>query len=140
MVVTEQVDAIRALGGNPIRQLVTPRIIAGMISMPLLAGLAVITGVMGGLIVAVLELNITAYTYYRSYLYAVVIRDVTDGLTKSIAFGLIVVSISCFKGLRCRGGTEGVGLTTTSAVVTGCLMIFVSNFFITKLLILLHFQ
>jgi len=140
MVVTEQVDAIRALGGNPIRQLVTPRIVAGMISLPLLTGLAVITGVLGGLVVAVLELNITAYTYYRSYLYAVLIRDVTDGLTKSIAFGLILVSIACFKGLRCRGGTEGVGLTTTSAVVTGCLMIFVSNFFITKLLILLHFQ
>jgi phospholipid/cholesterol/gamma-HCH transport system permease protein len=140
MVVTEQVDAIRALGGNPIRQLVTPRIFAGMIAMPLLAGLAVITGVLGGLVVAVLELNITAYTYYRSFLYAVVIRDVTDGLTKSVFFGLIVVSIACFKGLRCRGGTEGVGLTTTSAVVTGCLMIFVSNFFITKLLILLKFQ
>ncbi len=140
MVVTEQVDAIRALGGNPIRQLVTPRIVAGMIAMPLLAGLSVITGVLGGLVVAVLELNITAYTYYRSFLYAVVIRDVTDGLTKSLFFGLIVVSIACFKGLRCRGGTEGVGLTTTSAVVTGCLMIFVSNFFITKLLILLQFK
>jgi phospholipid/cholesterol/gamma-HCH transport system permease protein len=140
MVVTEQVDAIRALGGNPIRQLVTPRIVAGMISLPLLTGLAVITGVLGGLVVAVLELNITAYTYYRSYLYAVVIRDVTDGLLKSVAFGLIVVSIACFKGLRCRGGTAGVGLTTTSAVVTGCLAIFVSNFFITKLLILVQFQ
>jgi phospholipid/cholesterol/gamma-HCH transport system permease protein len=140
MVVTEQVDAIRALGGNPIRQLVTPRIIAGMVSMPLLAGLSVIVGVLGGLVVAVYELNITAYTYYRSYLYAVVIRDVTDGLTKSVIFGLIVVSIACFKGLRCRGGTEGVGLTTTSAVVTGCLMVFVSNFFITKLLILLQFK
>jgi phospholipid/cholesterol/gamma-HCH transport system permease protein len=69
-----------------------------------------------------------------------VIRDVTDGLTKSIFFGLIVASIACFKGLRCRGGTEGVGLTTTSAVVTGCLMIFISNFFITKLLILLQFK
>jgi phospholipid/cholesterol/gamma-HCH transport system permease protein len=140
MVVTEQVDAIRALGGNPIRQLVTPRIVAAMIAMPLLAGLAVITGVLGGLVVAVSELNITAYTYYRSFLYAVVIRDVTDGLTKSIFFGLIVASIACFKGLRCRGGTEGVGLTTTSAVVTGCLMIFISNFFITKLLILLQFK
>jgi len=140
MVVTEQVDAIRALGGNPIRQLVTPRILAGMISMPLLVGLSVIVGVFGGLVVAVYELNITAHTYYRSYLYAVMIRDVTDGLTKSIFFGLIIVSIACFKGLRCRGGTEGVGLTTTSAVVTGCLMVFISNFFITKLLILVQFK
>jgi len=140
MVVTEQVDAIRALGGDPIRRLVTPRIVAGTLSMPLLAGLAVITGILGGLVVAVLELGITAHQYYRSYLYAVQIRDVTDGLIKSCGFGLIVSSIACFKGLRCRGGTEGVGLTTTSAVVTGSLMVFIANFFFTKLLIIIKFK
>jgi phospholipid/cholesterol/gamma-HCH transport system permease protein len=140
MVVTEQVDAIRALGANPIQRLVTPRIVAGMISLPLLTGVSVIVGVLGGMAVAVLELGITAHQYYRSYLYAVQIHDVTDGLIKSFAFGLILVSIACYKGLSCRGGTEGVGLTTTSAVVTGSLMIFVSNFFVTKLLILLHFK
>jgi phospholipid/cholesterol/gamma-HCH transport system permease protein len=111
-----------------------------MISLPLLSGVAVIIGVLGGMAVAVFELGITAHQYYRSYLYAVQIHDVTDGLIKSLAFGLIVVSIACFKGLSARGGTEGVGTTTTSAVVTGSLMIFVSNFFITKLLILLHFK
>lgn len=140
MVVTEQVDAIRSLGGDPIRRLVTPRIIAGAISMPLLTGLAVITGVLGGMVVAVLELGITAHQYYRSYLYAVQIRDVTDGLIKSCGFGLIVSSVACFKGLQCRGGTEGVGLTTTAAVVTGSLLVFISNFFFTKLLIILTFK
>lgn len=140
MVVTEQVDAIRALGGDPIRRLVTPRIVAGTISMPLLAGLAVITGIGGGMVVAVLELGITAHQYYRSYLYAVQIRDVTDGLIKACGFGLIVASIACFKGLRCRGGTEGVGLTTTSAVVTGSLLVFIANFFFTKLLIIIKFK
>ena len=140
MVVTEQVDAIRALGGDPIRRLVTPRLIAGTISMPLLSGLALLIGVWGGLIVAVGELGISAHQYYRSYLYAVQIRDVIDGLIKSCAFGAIVVSISCYKGLACRGGTEGVGRTTTSAVVTGSLAVFVSNFFITKLLIILNFK
>ncbi|MEY4669308.1 MAG: toluene transporter subunit: rane component of superfamily [Pseudomonadota bacterium] len=140
MVVTEQVDAIRALGGDPIRRLVTPRIVAGTLSMPLLAGLAVITGILGGAAVAVLELGITGHQYYRSYLYAVQIRDVTDGLIKSCGFGLIVSSIACFKGLRCRGGTEGVGLTTTAAVVTGSLMVFISNFFFTKLLIIIKFK
>jgi len=139
MVVTEQVDAIRALGGSPVQRLITPRIIAGLISMPLLSGLAVITGITGGLVVAVVELNITSYQYYRSYLYAVQIHDVTDGLIKSVFFGLIVVSIACFKGLRARGGTEGVGLTTTSAVVTGSLLVFVANFFLTKLLILFNY-
>ena len=140
MVVTEQVDAIRALGGDPVRRLVTPRIVAGTISMPLLSGAAVIIGVLGGGIVAVLELGITSHQYYRSYLYAVQIRDVTDGLIKSFGFGMLVSSIACFKGLRCRGGTEGVGLTTTSAVVTGSLVVFISNFFFTKLLIILTFK
>ena len=137
MVVTEQVDAMRALGGDPIRRLVTPRMVAGLISMPLLSGLAVITGVLGGMAVAVFELDISAHQYYRSYLYAVQIYDVLEGLIKSTVFGLIVVSIACYKGMQCRGGTEGVGLTTTSAVVTGSLTVLISNFFITKLLIML---
>jgi phospholipid/cholesterol/gamma-HCH transport system permease protein len=140
MVVTEQVDAIRALGGDPIRRLVTPRLIAGTISMPLLSGLALLIGVWGGLVVAVGELGISGHQYYRSYLYAVQIRDVIDGLIKSCAFGVIVVSIACYKGLSCRGGTEGVGRTTTAAVVTGSLAVFISNFFITKLLIILNFK
>jgi phospholipid/cholesterol/gamma-HCH transport system permease protein len=140
MVVTEQVDAIRALGGDPIRRLVTPRLVAGVISMPLLAGCALLIGIWGGLVVAVGELGITAHQYYRSYLYAVQIRDVIDGLIKSLAFGMIVVSIACYKGLACRGGTEEVGKTTTAAVVTGSLAVFIGNFFITKLLIILHFK
>lgn len=139
MVVTEQVDAIRALGADPIRKLVTPRVVAGLISMPLLVVLAIIIGVYGGLVVAVLELNISAYTYYRSYMYTVVIADVVDGLTKSAVFGFLVVSIACYKGLHCRGGTEGVGLTTTAAVVTGSVLVFVSNFFLTKILLLLTY-
>jgi phospholipid/cholesterol/gamma-HCH transport system permease protein len=140
MAVTEQVDAIRSLGGDPIRRLVTPRIVAGLISMPLLSGIAVITGVLGGLTVATLELGITSHQYYRSYLYAVQIYDVIEGLIKSFAFGLIVVSIACYKGLQCRGGTEGVGLTTTSAVVTGSLAVFIANFFLTKLIIMFKFS
>ena len=140
MTVTEQVDAIRSLGGDPIRRLVTPRIVAGLISMPLLSGIAVITGVLGGLTVATLELGITSHQYYRSYLYAVQIYDVIEGLIKSFAFGLIVVSIACYKGLQCRGGTEGVGLTTTSAVVTGSLAVFIANFFLTKLIIMFKFS
>ncbi len=140
MVVTEQVDAIRALGGDPIRRLVTPRIIAGMISLPMLAGLALLVGVGGGMVIAVNELGITAHQYYRSYLYAVVIRDVVDGLIKSLAFGLIAVSVACYKGLSCRGGTEEVGQTTTEAVVVGSLAVFIANFFITKLLIFLNFS
>jgi len=139
MSVTEQIDAIRSLGGDPVRRLITPRLVAGLISMPLLCGVAVITGILGGMVVAVFELVITSHQYYRSYLYAVQIYDVVEGLVKSFFFGLIVVSIACYKGMQCRGGTEGVGLTTTSAVVTGSLAVFIANFFLTKLLILLKF-
>lgn len=139
MVVTEQVDAIRALGANPIRKLVTPKIVAAIIALPALVVFADIIGIYGGQLVAVLELDQSAYRYQRSLFYTIVIRDVLDGLIKSAFFGFIFVSIACFKGLSTSGGTEGVGRATTSAVVTGSIMIFVSNFFITKLLIILNF-
>jgi phospholipid/cholesterol/gamma-HCH transport system permease protein len=138
MVATEQVDAIRALGANPIRKLVSPRIIAGLIVMPLLAVIANLVGMWGGAMVAVYELDLTAHLYYRSLMYTLLIGDVFDGLIKSGCFGFFLVSIACFKGLRSRGGTEGVGVTTTEAVVTASIVIFVSDFFITKLLILLR--
>lgn len=137
MVATEQVDAIRALGANPIRKLVTPRILAAMIALPALVVLADVIGIWGGAIVAVYELDITGHRYYRGILYTVMIHDVLDGLIKSMVFGFLMVSIACYKGLHTRGGTEGVGLTTTSAVVTSSIVIFISDFFLTKFLILL---
>ena len=135
MVVTEQVDAIRALGANPIRKLVTPRILAAVIATPLLTVLADLIGIYGGLLVAVFELDLTAHAYYRSIMYTVWIRDFTDGLVKSAVFGFLVASIACFKGLQTRGGTEGVGRTTTAAVVTGSIVILISDFFLTKFLL-----
>jgi phospholipid/cholesterol/gamma-HCH transport system permease protein len=137
MVATEQVDAIRALGANPIRKLVTPRIIGALFALPCLVVLADLIGIWGGAMVAVYELNITAHRYYRGLMYTLVIKDVFDGLIKSIVFGFLLVSISCFKGLKSKGGTEGVGAATTSAVVTASIIIFVANFFLTKLLIML---
>ena len=136
MVATEQVDAIRTLGANPIRKLVTPRVIAGTLVTPLLVILGNVIGIYGGLVVAVFELKISAHLYLNSMLHIILIRDVVDGLLKSFVFGFLLVSIACFKGLHTRGGTEGVGLSTTSAVVTGCMVILISNFFLTKLIIL----
>lgn len=136
MVVTEQVDAIKALGANPINKLVTPRIIAAVLVMPLLVMMADIIGIYGGLVVGVLDLNITAYTYYRSLLYTLKIGDLLDGLFKSAVFGFLLVSIACNKGLTVRGGTEGVGRATTSSMVTSSVVIFVANFFLTKFLML----
>lgn len=137
MVATEQVDAIRVLGANPIRKLVTPRVAGVIIVMPVLCIIASIVGIYGGELMAVLELNLSAQTYYKSILQTVLIRDLVDGLIKTTVFGFLVVSIACWKGLNSRGGTVGVGNTTTSAVVTGSVIILISDFFITKLLLLL---
>ncbi len=136
MVATEQVDAIRALGANPIRKLVTPKIVAAVIALPLLVTIATLTGIYGGAVVAVFDLNITAHMYYHSLIYTLTLRDVFDSVIKSGLFGFLIVSIACFKGLRSRGGTEGVGLTTTEAVVTSSIIIFVANLLITRLLLL----
>lgn len=138
MVATEQVDAIRALGASPIRKLVSPKILAGVLALPSLIVIADLVGIYGGLLVAVYDLQITAHTYYQSLKYTILIKDVLDGLVKGAIFGFLFISLACFKGLRTRGGTEGVGLTTTSSVVTGCIVIFVSNFFITKALLMLR--
>lgn len=137
MVVTEQVDAIRVLGANPIQKLVTPRVLAATIVTPLLVVLADIIGIYGGILVAVLELNITMHTYYRAIIYTVLIRDFIDGLIKSAIFGFLLASIACYKGLTTRGGTEGVGQTTTQAVVASCITVLIVDFFVTKILILL---
>ena len=136
MVVTEQVDAIKALGANPITKLVTPRVLAAIIVMPLLVMIGDIIGIYGGLVVGVLDLKITAYTYYRSILYTLKIRDLLEGLFKSGVFGFLIISIACYKGLTVRGGTEGVGKSTTSTMVTGSIVIFIANFFLTKFLLI----
>lgn len=137
MAVTEQIDAIRALGADPIRKLVSPRVLAAIIVLPLLTVLADVIGILGGAAVAVLELDLTTHTYYRSVVNFVMIRDVMDGIMKSAVFGFILVSIACYQGLNCKGGTEGVGRATTLAVVIGSITILVSDFFLTKLLIIL---
>ncbi len=137
MVVTEQVDAIKALGANPIRKLVSPRVLAAIIVVPLITVLADIIGIAGGALVATLELNITWHSYMRSVITFVTIKDVVDGLIKAGVFGFMLVSIACYKGLHARGGTEGVGMATTEAVVTSSILILISDFFLTKLLLLI---
>jgi phospholipid/cholesterol/gamma-HCH transport system permease protein len=137
MVVTEQVDAMRALGANPIRKLVTPKIVAGLIALPLLVVFADVIGILGGQLVAVYELGLTGHRYQSGIYYTLVIRDVIDGLIKAGFFGFILVSLACFFGLRTTGGTEGVGKTTTVAVVVSSITVFISNFFITKFLLML---
>lgn len=137
MQVTEQIDAMRALGASPIKKLVTPKILAGMITLPLLTVTADIVGIFGGLIVALFELDIDRTFYIDSVLTTIKISDLFSGVGKTIFFGLLVAVIGCYFGLKTTGGTTGVGRSTTITVVTVSILILISDFFLTKLFLII---
>jgi phospholipid/cholesterol/gamma-HCH transport system permease protein len=133
MVVTEQVLAIEAMGADPVKKLVLPRVIATMIAMPLLTIMADIIGTLGGMVISVREAGVTPRFYIDQVRNTLIMDDFTSGLLKALFFGYYVGIIACYQGLEARGGTEGVGRVTTKAVVIASITIFVSDFFLTKL-------
>ncbi len=133
MVVTEQVLAIEAMGANPIHKLVVPRMIATVIACPLLATIADAVGTIGGMIITVAEAGVTTDFYINQITNTVLLRDYLSGIFKTLFFGYFIAIIACYQGLQTSGGTEGVGKATTKAVVQSSIMIFVSDFFLTKL-------
>lgn len=135
MAVTEQVDAIRALGANPIKKLVVPRLLATVIMVPLLVVLANIIGIFGGMVTAAVELGQSPDFYVRRVIGALSIADVASGLIKSAVFAAIIALIACHRGLTVKGGAAGVGSATTRTVVAASISILVSDFFITKFLL-----
>jgi len=137
MVVTEQVLAVEAMGGSPIRKLVAPRVLACVLAAPLLTAIADVVGIFGGMIVTVEEAGITASFYYDQILQTITMNDFLQGLGKALFFGFFIGVISCYQGLQTTGGTEGVGISTKRAVVNCSLMIFVFDYFLTKLFLLL---
>ncbi len=137
MVVTQQVDAIRALGTSPIKKIVIPRILACLIALPMLSGIGNIIGVAGGLVVGQNELAIDPGFYYEKIFQTVNIMDYMTGIMKTFFFAFFLSSVSCYFGLSVKGGTQGVGIATTKAVVTSSIMILVSDFFLTKLFFVL---
>ncbi|MDP2311048.1 MAG: ABC transporter permease [Pseudomonadota bacterium] len=138
MVVTEQVDAIRALGADPIKKLVAPRVFACILVLPLLTMLANVVGIAGAMIITVREVGITPSFFYAQILDTLWVSDLMHGLMKSVAFGYIIGIVGCYVGLNTTGGTEGVGHSTTQAVVIGAIGLLVSNFFLTKLFLALY--
>jgi phospholipid/cholesterol/gamma-HCH transport system permease protein len=136
MAVTEQVDAIRAMGADPVQKLVLPRVISLTIGLPLLTMLANILGILGGLIIAG-QYGITANSYLQSVINVVDVTDVFSSLAKTFVFGWIIATVGCHLGLTTRGGTVGVGRATTAAVVTASIAVLVSDFFLTKVILLL---
>lgn len=137
MTVTEQVDAIRALGTSPIRILVVPRLLATLIMLPALSVIGDVLGILGGLFIGVTELNVTADFYINSLLQILLLQDVLSGLGKSVFFAYFIAIIACHQGLKVTGGADGVGRATTATVVVASITILVSDFFLTKLFMLL---
>lgn len=135
MVVSEQIDAMRALGTDPTKKLVTPRVLATVTMLPLLTIVADFVGLVGGFIVSYFVVGLNPSQYWiRSY-NAIEFGDGLQGLTKPFAFGFIISTVGCYFGLTVRGGTEGVGRATTEAVVAASVLILVVNFFIAKVLL-----
>jgi phospholipid/cholesterol/gamma-HCH transport system permease protein len=136
MKVTEQIDAMRALGTDPIQKLITPRLIATAIVLPLLTIIADFIGLIGGYLVACPLLRLTtASQYWSSAWRALEYNDIAQGLLKPLAFAVIVSLVGCYYGMRTTGGTQGVGRSTTRAVVVASVWIFVLTFFIGKLFV-----
>ena len=133
MVVTQQVDAIRALGTSPIKKIVLPRILACLIALPLLVVFANILGNFGGWIVGVTELGLDPQFYYRRVLETANIKDYFSGVGKTFFFALFISVPSCYYGLTVKNGTQEVGMATRKAVVTSSLLILIGDFFIGKI-------
>ena len=137
MKVTEQIDALRALGVNYIKRLIVPRLLAAIIVFPLITILADGVGLLGGMIISVFDRNVDAYLYWNTISYWVVLKDFLTGVGKSVVFGAIVTLIGCYNGLATEGGTEGLGRSTTATVVQVAMGVIVSDFFLTKLFLIL---
>jgi phospholipid/cholesterol/gamma-HCH transport system permease protein len=132
MLVTEQVDAMRAMGTDPSRKLVTPRVLAALITVPLLTTISVFVGLLGGMVASVLSLRINATTFWERAIKILEFSDIMQGFSKTVVFGFILATVGCYQGLNVRGGTQGVGRATTQAVVVSSVLIIVSDTFLTK--------
>ena len=132
MMVTDQISALRALGTDPIRKLVLPRVLAGVVMMPLLTVIADFVGIVGAWVITVTQLRVASSVYWNSVIEGLYIQDVWMGLIKPLFLGFAIVSVACHVGMRTSGGTQGVGRATTHAVVAGSVLVLVLDFFLTR--------
>jgi phospholipid/cholesterol/gamma-HCH transport system permease protein len=137
--VTDQIAALRALGTDPIRKLVMPRILAGVLMVPLLTVIAGGVGMVGGWFVTVFQLRVASTIYWNSVIQGLYMQDVWMGLLKPFFLGFAIVSIGCHVGIRTTGGTQGVGRATTNAVVASSVAVIAVDFLVTKVLIVLMY-
>lgn len=134
MKVTEQIDALRSLATSPVKYLVAPRLIAGMVVGPMLTALAITFGILGGQLIAVGYYGVNRAFFVNNMVALTRPSDVANGLIKAFIFSVIIVVVSCYKGFIAEGGAEGVGKATTAAVVVSCIGILITDFFVTLIL------
>jgi phospholipid/cholesterol/gamma-HCH transport system permease protein len=135
MMVTDQISALRALGTDPVRKLVVPRVLAGIIMVPVLTVIADAVGMVGAWLITTTQLKVAGSVFWNSVVLGLYIQDVWMGLIKPFFLGFALVTIGCHVGLRTSGGTQGVGRATTKAVVGGSVAVLIVDFLLTKLLI-----
>jgi phospholipid/cholesterol/gamma-HCH transport system permease protein len=135
MAVTDQINALRALGTDPVRKLVVPRVLAGVFMAPVLTVISDFVGIFGGWVVARYQLQVNSGLYWSSVTRGLYMQDVWMGITKPFVFGFLIVTIACHVGLRTSGGTAGVGKSTTISVVVGSVAVIAADFFVGQLLI-----
>ena len=133
MLVTEQVDAMRAMGTDPSRKLITPRVMASILVLPLLTALNDFVGLLGGCVASVFSLRLGAVEFWTRAIDALEFPDIMQGMIKPLVYGFILSTVGCYKGLTVRGGTQGVGRATTQAVVVSNILIIAADVFLTKL-------
>lgn len=139
MLVSEQIDAMRALGTDPLRKLVIPRLLASLLTLPLLTILADCCGMLGGFVVSYNTVHLSSEEYWRPAYQVLTFQDVSQGLIKPFFFGVVIALVGCYSGFQTTGGTAGVGRSTTQAMVAASVLILALNFFITKFLIAIGF-
>ena len=133
MRVTEQIDALTTLSTNPLKYLVAPRLVAGLLMLPLLVAVADLIGVFGGYIVSIYKLGFNPATYIKNTVDFVEFLDVVSGLVKAAVYGFLVTLMGCYHGYHSKGGAQGVGAATTNAVVSASILILIFNYIITEL-------
>ncbi len=134
MRITQQIDALEVMAVNPVRYLVTPRLFATTVGVPLLTVLSNVSGILGGWLVATKLFRVNEYLYWQKMIDLTEFYDIVGGLYKAFVFGFIIATVSCYFGYYTSGGTEGVGRATTNSVVTSSMLILISDYFLTAII------
>ena len=137
MRVTEQIDALRSMASDPVKKLVVPKLAATLLMLPVLTIIGDALGILGGMVIAVAQLNLTASFYMNDVLQELTIADIASGVGKSFFFAYFIAIVGCYNGLNAEGGADGVGRATTNTVVLASILVLISDFFLTKIFFLL---